>query len=156
MFIRYFARTDESDVGRAAADYCDALVATGIPVRLVSTKLAELQLDGRGRTSSIWDRHRGLLTTPMAGDYANVVCGDPADWMRFYTGGVKNVLLFCEHNLKRATPELAAAASRYTICVPNEELATALEPFIARRPDVVPLGTAGALPALLHVLGAMP
>jgi hypothetical protein len=148
VFIRYFARTDGTDLGRAAAAFCDALVATGIPVRLVSTRVAELQLDRHGRSDSAWDRHRGLLITPMDGSkYANVVCGEPNDWTRFHTpSSVANAVLFTKQNLASASEsELIGAVALYGLAyVPSSELANVVERVTAYRPIVVPLGTPDA------------
>lgn len=154
VFLRYFARTDESDLGRAAATYCDALVDTGMPVRLVSTRAAELQLDGRGRSHSIWDRHRTLLTTPMDGAYVNIVCGELADWDRFYTIGVINALLITEQNMepKNAQPQLIDAIGRYDlIYAPSSGLATIVERVTGLRPIVVAIGTHNAASAFLRL-----
>ena len=137
MFIRYFARVDESDLGRAAAVYCDALVATGIPVRLISTCLAQLQIDARGRCSSVWDRHRNLLATPLDSEYVNVVCSDAQDWVRFRTIDVMNVLLVAEPNLIGAVPQLdlIEAVGKYeAICATSSALADAIERITGKRP----------------------
>jgi hypothetical protein len=160
VFIRYFARTDDSDLGRAAAAYCDALVATGAPVRVVSARVAELQLDKRGRSSSAWDRHRDLLITPMNGDYVNVVCGEPADWARFHTANVTNALLLTEQNLDPVKDPLGptldlvlvGAIALYGLAyAPSSELANAVERITAYRPIVVPLGTPDAGGAFLRL-----
>lgn len=154
MFIRYFARTDDSDLGRAAADFCDALVATGAPVRLVSTRVAELQLDRRGRSSSVWDRHRDLLITPMDDRFVNVVCGEPADWARFHTPSVTNALLFTEQNLHPdvSQPELMGAIALYGLAyVATSEMANIVERVTGYRPIVVPLGTPDAGGAFLRL-----
>jgi hypothetical protein len=143
VFIRYFARTDESDLGQAAAVFCDLLVATGSPVRLVSTRVAELQLDRRGRSSSVWDRHRALLTTPMDGPYCNVVCSESADWARFHTPRVTNAILFTEQNLLPEVPQpvLDEAIATYGLAyVQTSELANVVERVTGYRPIVVPPG----------------
>jgi len=160
VFIRYFARTDDSDIGQAAAAYCDALVATGVPVRVVSTRVAELQLDKRGRSSSVWDRHRDLLITPMVGNYVNVVCGDAVDWARFHTPSVTNALLVTSHNLDPARDPLTTnvdlnligAIALYGLAyVASSELANIVERITAYRPIVVPLGTPDAGGAFLRL-----
>lgn len=154
MFIRYFARTDDSDLGGTAASYCDALVATGIPVRLVSTRVAELQVDYCGRSSSLWDRHRGLLVTPMDGAYTNVVCGDVSDWERFHTAGVENAILFTDKNLRHlgGEPFLEGVIALYGLAfVPSAELANVVERVTGYRPIVVPLGTPDAAAAFLRL-----
>lgn len=140
MYIRYFARTDESGLGRAAAAFCDVLVATGIPVRLVSTRVAELQVDKHGNSLSVWDRHRQLLITPMDGRFVNVVCGDPNDWVRFHTPGATNVLLLTGSNLapESATqPELMAAVKLYLATfVVDETIADIVERVTGHRPQL--------------------
>lgn len=152
MFIRYFARTDDSPIGIAAKAYCDALVGIGIPVRLVSTRVAELQTGGR--SSSAWDVHRGLLTTSMKGAYVNVVCGDVADWPHFYTDGVTNALLVVDQNLEQpqaAAPDLSVYMHRvaclawYEVVYANTKLLAGLvERVSGIAPTVVPLGTDSA------------
>jgi len=152
VYIRYFARTDDSDLGRAAAAYCDALVATGHAVRLVSTRVAELQVDRRGHSSSIWDRHRSLLITPMNGGFANVVCSEPGDWARFHTPSVINALLFTEQNLTAPRAVIEEAVELYGLAyAPSSELAGAVEAMTAYRPIVVPLGTTDAGGAFLRL-----
>lgn len=154
MFIRYFARTDETDLGRVAAMYCDALVATGTPVRLVSTRVAELQLDGRGRSHSQWSRHRALLTTPMDGDYVNVVCSEVADWPRYVTAGVSNALLITETNLepRNKQPDLIDGVKSYDlIYATSVELAQVFERVTGRRAIVVPIGHDQAGVAFAHL-----
>jgi hypothetical protein len=154
VFIRYFARTDDSDLGRAAAAYCDALVDTGTPVRLVSTRVAELQVDRRGKSDSVWDRHRALLTTPMVGGYVNVVCGEPADWGRFHTQGVTNALLLVDQSLEpRVTQtDLISAVELFdVIYAPSSALANVVERVTGLRPIVVPLGTPDAGGAFLRL-----
>jgi hypothetical protein len=154
VFIRYFARTDDSDLGRDAAAYCDALVATGTPVRLVPTRAAELQLDTRGRSSSIWSRHRDLLVTPMDGRYVNYVCGELADWGRFHTADVINALLIADENLepKNSQLELIDAVAKYDVVyAPSTELADVVERVTGLRPIVVPIGMPDAGAAFLRV-----
>lgn len=157
MFIRYFARTDETEIGRAAVAYCKALIATGMPVRLVSAGLAEVQLDERGRSSSIWSPHRDLLTTPMDGDYVNVVCGNVADWGRFHTVGVTNALLLAYANVSaqnapRFQMALLDAVARYDVVyAPTSDLAGIAEGATGLRPIVVPLGTPDAGSAFLRL-----
>jgi hypothetical protein len=75
---------------------------------------------------SLWDRHRNLLITPMDGDYANVVCGEPADWPRFHTTSALNVLLLTEQGLSPVVPQpaLIEAVTLYQVVyVPSDELA---------------------------------
>jgi hypothetical protein len=145
VFIRYFARTDDTDLGRVAAEYCDALVGTGIPVRLVSTRVAELQLDARGHYKGAWHRHRQLLITPMDGGFVNVVCGEPRDWTRFHTPSAINVLLLTEQNLAASgasQPELIEAVTLFrVIYAPTNELAEVAYRVTGFDPLVAQLGT---------------
>lgn len=153
MFIRYFARTDESGLGRAAAAYCDALVETKLPVRLVSTRVAEIQLDRQGRSSSVWDRHRQLLVTPMDGGFVNVVCGEPADWLRFHTPAVTNALLLAGENLGAMVPQttLMEAVTLYRlIFVQSEDVADIMQRVTGFRPSIA---TPSELRAALAVSG---
>jgi len=154
VFIRYFARTDDSELGRAAAAYCDALVDTGTPVRLVSTHVAELQVDSRGRSSSGWDRHRALLTTSMDGGFVNVVCGDLVDWGRFHTPSVTNALLLAGANFEPRAPQtdlLEVVALYDVIYAPSAELASIVERATGLRPIVVPVGRPEAGGAFLRL-----
>lgn len=146
MFIRYFACTDDSPLGHTAKAYCDALVGTGVPVRLVSTRIAELQTDHGGRSSSIWDRHRGLLTTAMKGAFVNVVCGEVWDWDRFYTSGVTNALLVTEQNFDTepdiAQPDPRLSIERYEVIYAHTKLLSGLvERVSGIAPTIVQLGT---------------
>ena len=134
--------------------YCDALVATGVPVRLVSTRVAQLQLDGRGRSHSQWIRHRDLLATSMVGDYVNVVCSEVADWPRYATSGVSNALLVTEVNLepRNNQSDLVDAVKSYDlIYAPSVELAQVLERVTGRRSIIVPLGDPQAGVAFSHL-----
>lgn len=139
MFIRYFAQTDDTDLGKLASLYCDALIATGIPVRLCPTRVAELQLDSAGRCSSIWARHRGLLTTPMVGYFANVVCGTSADWAKFWTASATNVMLIAQ----RVTADAARIAllqeiRKYDrVFVPNFEIAEDVDKISGVIPSIL-------------------
>lgn len=146
MFVRFFARTDDSELGRAAATYCDHLVATGLPVRLVSTRVAELQLDARGRGGGIWDRFRGLLVTPMEGDYINAVCGEPTDWGKFHTPGAhRNVLLLADANLAVSVPQpvIMAAVEQYdAVFVLDEQIAEVVGRVTGIVPHIAPAGMA--------------
>jgi hypothetical protein len=151
VFIRYFARTDDSPVGVIGAAYCDALIDTGVPVRLVSARVAELQVDVRGRSLSAWDRHRALLATPMTAKYVNVICGEIIDWQRFYTNGVTNALLIAEPNLepRNSQDDITEAVLKHELVFAHSTpLADAVERVTGRRPVLVAIGTANAAGAL--------
>lgn len=148
MFIRYFARTDETELGRSALAYCGHLVATGIPVRLVPTRAAELQVDAHCRGGGSWGKYRDLLLTPMDGKYINAVCGEPIDWLKFYTPSAhRNVLMLAASSIARAVPRptLMAAAEKYdAIYALTAELADVVERVTDRRPHIAPNAMAWA------------
>ncbi len=159
MYIRYFARTDESSLGRAAAAYCAVLRNTGLPVRLCSTRVAELQLDRAGKSTSVWDKHRDLLITPMNGSFVNVICGEPADWLRFHTPSVPNALLLAGANVAPEVPQplLMEALTLYRyVFVQSSELAEIMHRVTGYQPLVADPGTIrGALNApSIHMGGA--
>lgn len=104
VFIRYIAHADKSPTGRAAAAFCDILVKTGLPVRLVSTRMLDL-VPSDDEADAVWHPYRGLLTTPMAGEYVNLVCGNPWDWAMFWTQRVVNVCVLLEENLAKFTAD---------------------------------------------------
>lgn len=144
MYIRYFARADESELGRTAAAYCNVLVATGLPVRLVSTRL---DFDAKGRASSVWDetgssweRHRELLLTPMVGFFVNVVCSDVLDWAKLWTNGCKNVLIIADANMapSNAQADIMTGMERYDVVYTvSDELADVVERVTGNRPVVM-------------------
>lgn len=136
MWIRYIARTDDTPLGNTAAWYCDALVMTGMPVRLVPTRVAEFQVDARGRFASTWDYHRGLLLTPMDGLFVNVVCGEVSDWARYYTDGVTNALLLSMVNcIDYTKPETEALLKYDVVYAPSHFVAA----HAKKMADVTPI-----------------
>lgn len=89
--VRYFCSIDDTPTGKTSLAYADAFAGMGLSVRIIATRmgaLAEQTKPGRP-----WERHRGSFLTPILSSYINVVCGDPSDWKRLYTVGVKNVLI---------------------------------------------------------------
>jgi hypothetical protein len=139
VYIRYFARTDDSDLGLAALAYCDLLVATGLPVLLVTTRYADLH------PQSGWSRHGRLVLTPMTGVCVNAVCGDVSDWHRCYTPGMRNLLLLASAHW---TPAASAAAITSAIDLYGE--AFALDTTAARSLEfatgrVLPIATAASI-----------
>jgi hypothetical protein len=109
-FIRYFALTDDSPVGRVSFEYMRGLLRIG-PVRVATMSAG---LSGR------WELFAPLLVTPLpTSGYVNVVCCLPGQWswiqripmpnldaqgkvastdvathrVELYTVGVRNVLL---------------------------------------------------------------
>lgn len=89
--VRYWCSIDDTPMGARSLAYADALVAMGLTVRIIATRMGALQ--ERTKDGAPWGRHRKLFLTPMLGPYVNVVCGEPDDWKRLYTVGVKNVLI---------------------------------------------------------------
>lgn len=84
--IRYFASVDDSVIyGKIALAYCDAMARMGIPMRVLASQVANLQLTSSGKETSRWGRHRDLFLTPMQQPYVNVVCCEPMLWERFWT-----------------------------------------------------------------------
>lgn len=109
-FIRYFALTDDSPVGRVSFEYMRGLLRIG------SVRVATMGAGLSGR----WEPFARLLITPLpATGYVNVVCCLPGQWswtqrvpmpnvdaqhqvtstdwathrVELYTAGVRNVLL---------------------------------------------------------------
>lgn len=70
-FIRYFAQTDESELGKAALEYGKSMLRIA-PLRIVSLS---------GGLIGAWRRYDNLLLTPMAGTYVNAVCTSPDRWV---------------------------------------------------------------------------
>lgn len=127
--VRYWCSIDDTPQGRTSLAYADAFAGMGLTVRIIATRmgaLAEQTEPGRP-----WSRHRGAFLTPLLGGYINVVCGDPSDWKRLYTVGVKNVLITGD-----PPPEaLAAPALRVPIvnrAGQTEELAKLEDDELAR------------------------
>lgn len=104
-WIRYFACTDDSPVGRVALMYLKALC------RIAPVRLCPLEVPMGKR----WDPYASLALTPMNGPYVNVVCAARSQWtwtqvvampktsispaetavetVELYTVGVRNVLI---------------------------------------------------------------
>lgn len=70
-FIRYFAHTDNSELGKIALEYLRSMVRIA-PVRVVSMS---------GGLVGAWDRLESMLLTPMTGSYVNAVCCHPSRWI---------------------------------------------------------------------------
>ncbi len=70
-FIRYFATTNDTPVGKAALAYLSSLLRIA-PVRVVSKSG---QLEGQ------WRRFEQLIMTPMAGTCVSCVCTPPSQWI---------------------------------------------------------------------------
>lgn len=155
--IRYFAVTDESEIGALAFEYLRGLLRCA-PVRVISLSM--------GCHGHRWEAAESLLITPLAPVYVNVVCAQPSQWVttvrvsmpnldahgrvvstepaqrqaELYTQGVRNVLLV-------GTPPPAgdllegalATALRYqAFVVPSRELADLWRPLDCH-PVVLPV-----------------
>jgi hypothetical protein len=140
--VRYWCSIDDTPMGARSLAYADAFAGMGLVVRIIATRMAALQ--ERTQDGSPWSRHRAAFLTPIVGSFINVVCGEPDDWKRLYTVGVKNVLIAGEppqgdaiargfqykvddrknETLRLGTDELArAVALKYqVIIVPTEEI----------------------------------
>lgn len=97
MLIRYFAAIDDTPLGKMAMAYCESMVKLGHQVRLISSTVANLQVDARGKGDSEWGKFRRLLLTNLNGSYVNVVCTEPEYWGRLYTKPGK--ITACLHNV---------------------------------------------------------
>lgn len=104
-WIRYFACTDDSPVGRVALMYLKALC------RISRVRLCPLEVPIGAR----WEPYARLALTPMSGPYINVVCAARSQWtwtqvvtmpktehspagtaidtIELHTAGVRNVLI---------------------------------------------------------------
>ena len=71
-FIRYFAVTNDSPIGKAAQSYLVSLLRIA-PVRLLSRS--------GGFLEGSWRRFEGLIMTPMQGKCVSCVCTSPASWI---------------------------------------------------------------------------
>lgn len=70
-FIRYFATTNDSPIGRVAQSYLVSLLRIA-PVRVVSKS---------GQLEGSWQRFIELILTPMQGSCVSCVCTPPAAWI---------------------------------------------------------------------------
>lgn len=70
-FIRYFATTDDSAIGKVALGYLTSLLRIA-PVRVVSKS---------GQLEGAWRRFEQLITTPMIGTCVSCVCTPAAQWV---------------------------------------------------------------------------
>jgi hypothetical protein len=93
IFVRFFALTDDSPTGDLAFAYTYALEAGRVPFRLVTTLAMYAQDDEVGAHVNRWGRFRDHLLTRVPSNYLNVVCSESCDWAKFWTAGVKNLLV---------------------------------------------------------------
>lgn len=163
--IRFFALcSHEGEISELGIRFCDALVATGLTVRVISVEIAEIwdakseRRDRRtgkvivpARPAARWAKHRALFATPVVGDYINCVCTHGNHWSRLYTVGVRNVLI--TKDLPSRPGELYQQ-----VIVPTPELALAWRERIpADRVTVVPIDLADRIADMtLAVLGIPP
>jgi hypothetical protein len=123
--VRYFCHTDEEG---AAADlsiaYVRAFLTLGLRVRLLSgSGQVELGTDRDGKPAGRWAAYRELFMTPMTSPFVNVVCGDQKAAGRFYTVGVRNILITADGP---ADAKHVAVVQQYQgLLVPTTDLGTA-------------------------------
>lgn len=157
-FIRYFAQTDATPLGRIALEYLKSLVRIA-PVRIVS-------MTGGGPAGD-WRAFEALLLTPMIGTYVSAVCCHPSKWVwrarvpmtdqdakpdgyaegveELYTPKVRNVIFVAE---APSTDEQAKTMRRYqALVVPSLSVA---ETISARWPDHAVQGAVVGVPVSQH------
>lgn len=104
--IRFFCHTDRdgarSELGRR---YAETFVALHMDLRILPVEFQ--QMDGNPR----WAPLQRYFTTPHRNSYVNVVCSHPFWWFRYYTIGVRNVLITDEHP-DRLGNEIPASAKQ--------------------------------------------
>lgn len=163
--IRFFALcSHEGEISELGIRFCDALVATGMQVRVIAIEPAEIwdavaerrdkrtgQILVNAAPAARWARHRALFATPIVGPYINCVCAPTYYWNRFYTVGVRNVLI------TSAPPERVGTLYQQII-VPTAEIASAwLEHVSAERVTVVPIDLADRIAEMtMAILGGLP
>jgi hypothetical protein len=72
-YIRYFAETSDTPLGRAALGFCKSLL------RVAAVKLVSIP-GGLSALQGEWQQFDELLLTPTEGSYVNVVCTHPSRW----------------------------------------------------------------------------
>jgi hypothetical protein len=141
LYVRYYAATDASAIGRAALEYLKSLLRIA-PVRVLS-------ITG-GAPSGPWEGFSSVLATPIGPTFVNVVCCDPSRWawtqkveipnvqdgkvvstekaerhVELYTQGCRNVLLVAS---SAHHADQVRAAARYEAIVASEhQIAARLE-----------------------------
>jgi len=122
VFLRYFCRVnDPGPFGTLSLAYYEALRATTIPIRVLATNLASLNV-----SESRWAPED--LVRPVPKEYLNVVCGDNGELLRLHTIGTPNVAITASWN--GIPTELELASLRLydaVICPTPEETAIYLE-----------------------------
>lgn len=118
--IRYFCHTDEEgEAADLSLAYVRAFRALGVRVRLLSGSGHVELHDEEGR----WSTHRELFMTPMTSPFVNVVCGDQKAAGRYYTVGVRNILITHDGPVD---PKHVAIVQQYQgLLVPTADLGTA-------------------------------
>lgn len=127
MLLRYFAQTDESEVGIFALTWAHALdqfnvgelpmrgFAVKTPLRIAATEVANIQQDRRGHNPSSWTLLQHRFATELEDDYVNILCSRANDWAKFFTARKRNVLIAAPHQV--ITPNMAAAALLYQVVI---------------------------------------
>lgn len=128
-YLRYFATTDDTELGRMGLEYLKSMLRVG-PVRVLSMS---------GGMFGPWAPYAQLLGTPVSYPFVNVVCAEPARWtwrqvvatdkdpvdgrVELYTAGVRNVLLAGPGDPPGVLTAQAATAMRFeALVVPTTRL----------------------------------
>ncbi len=129
--IRFFAAMDDTIYGRIALAYCNAIAKLDVTVRLISTGVANIQLDDENRETSKWGRHRELMMTRIESPFITLVCCEPEGWDKFYTP------MFAP--ARRGVGGAAPVEMRATGCVRNVLVCTSLHgpKEVARKYEVI-------------------
>lgn len=120
MWIRYFAATDDSDVGGTALAFLKCLCRCAA-VRLVSTS------QGMSRA---WSHFAALTMTPMHGRFVNVVCTTPDRWTWTQTIAAPtrdlsaNAMCSAEQSTPTPTEIIRGRIELYTVGVNNVLIAS--------------------------------
>lgn len=143
MLIRYFCPIDDTELGRMARHYADAMVRAEMTVRLVATKTMSHDPTAR------WSRLQALFLTPLEMEFVNVVCGEPEDWRRLWTSRRRNILIASSP----PSPEVEARPLKGVVydrvIVPTSEIGIAWEQSFGITVDVIPPSWSSALRAAL-------
>lgn len=88
--IRYFCHTDAAGPrAEFCISYAEAFLALGFPLRILPVEFVQ--------SGTAWAKLRRYFTTVLAHPFVNVVNTHPFWWGRFYTVGVRNVLVTGDH-----------------------------------------------------------
>lgn len=87
MQVRFFCPTSDVSHLGFGPTYLDMLLQMGATVRVISTRMF-------AGDAPYWAQRRHLFLTPITiPNPVNVVVGEPSDWKRLWTVGLRNVLI---------------------------------------------------------------